>query len=70
MDRLTDLIGQYGLDAELFPPVLIAAAVQGLGFAVVTDQAAGHDTQPEVAAAAMDRLITVLEARRSARSDP
>jgi len=65
VERLERLLGDYQLDPELFTPVLVAAAMQGLGFAVVTDQAAGHDTRPEEAAAAMDHLISVLEARRS-----
>lgn len=65
VDRLERLLGTYGLDADLFTPVLVASAMQGLGFAVVTDQAAGHDTRPDEAAAAMDRLMEVLEARRS-----
>jgi hypothetical protein len=48
--------------------VLIAAAVQGLAFSVVTDQAAGYDTHPAEAAEAMGRLVTELEQRRSGRS--
>jgi AcrR family transcriptional regulator len=68
-ERLGDLLGEYGLDAEVFTPVLVAAAMQGLAFAVVTDEAAGYDTHPEDAAAAMDRLVADLETRR-ARRDP
>jgi AcrR family transcriptional regulator len=70
VDRLGRLLDEYGLDGELFPPVFVAAAMQGLGFAVVADEAAGYDTRPEEAAAAMDRLVDTLEARRSARAGP
>lgn len=65
MERLATLLDGYRLDPETFPPVLIAAAMQGLAFAVVTDQAAGYDTHPDEAAAAMARLLGELEARRS-----
>jgi AcrR family transcriptional regulator len=68
MERLATLLDEYGLDAEVFTPVLVAAAMQGLAFAVVTDQAAGYDTHPDEAAAAMDRLVAGLEARRGRRS--
>ncbi len=67
IERLSTLLGEYGLDPELFTPVLVAATVQGLAFAVVTDQAAGYDTHPDDAAAAMGRLVDGLEAERSRR---
>ncbi len=70
IERLATLLGDYGLDPEVFTPVLVAAAVQGLAFAVVTDQAAGYDTHPDEAAAAMDRLVTDLEARKRSRGVP
>ncbi len=65
MERLATLIGQYDLDPDSFPPVLIAAAIQGLAFAIVTDESAGYDTHPAEAAQAMLRLIDGLEARRA-----
>ncbi len=37
----------------------------GLGFGVVTDQAAGYETRADEAAAAMDRFLAALEARRT-----
>jgi AcrR family transcriptional regulator len=67
MDALEDLLPEYGLDAALLPPPLVAAAVQGLAFSVITDQAAGYDTHPGEAVAAMGRLIAHLEARRASR---
>ena len=65
MDRLTFLLDEYGLDPEVFTPVLVAAAMQGLAFAVVTDQAAGDDTHADEAAAAMTRLVRALEEKRT-----
>lgn len=64
--RLSTLLGEYGIDAEVFTPVLVAAAMHGLAFGVVSDQTAGRDTRPDEAAAAMERLLDALEARRSA----
>lgn len=66
-DALDTLLGEYGIDADLFPPNLVAAAIQGLAFSAVQDQAAGYDTSPEEAIAAMDRLVQRLEARRARR---
>jgi AcrR family transcriptional regulator len=67
METLTTLIGEYGLDPEEFPPALLASAMQGLAFALVSDQAAGYDTAHAEAAAAMTRLVDRLEARRAQR---
>jgi len=68
MERLGPLLGEYGLDADVFPPALVAAAVQGLAFGLVTDQVAGHDTATDEARAGMDRLIDHLEEQRLTRS--
>jgi AcrR family transcriptional regulator len=64
MDALETLLPEYGLDAELFPPALIAATIQGLAFSAVQDQVAGYDTEPAEAIAAMDRLVDRLESTR------
>jgi hypothetical protein len=40
--------------------------MQGIAFSVVQDQAAGYDTSPDEAAAAMRRLLAGLEERRTA----
>jgi AcrR family transcriptional regulator len=69
LDALDTLLGEYGIDAEHFPPPLVAAAVQGLAFAAVQDQVAGYDTAPEEAIAAMDALVDRLEVRRAQRVD-
>ena len=70
IERLSTLLDEYGLDPEVLTPVLVAAAMQGLAFAVVTDQATGYDTHPDDAAAAMDRLVGGLEARRTRHPPP
>jgi AcrR family transcriptional regulator len=64
MDALDGLLPEYGLDAELLPPPLVAAAMQGLAFSAVQDHVAGYDTHADEALAAMGRLIDRLEARR------
>ena len=50
-----------------FPAIRDSAGqeVAGLAFGAVQDQAAGYDTEPEEAIAAMDRLIDRLEAHRA-----
>ena len=68
MERLATLLDEYGIDQGRFPPVLVAAAVQGLAFSVVSDQAAGYDTQPDEAAKAVLALLADLEAGRAERS--
>lgn len=67
VETLASVLDEYGLDADDFPPILIAAAIQGLAFSVVTDQVAGYETAPEEAAAAMARLVARLEERRAGR---
>jgi AcrR family transcriptional regulator len=64
MEALDALLPEYGLDAELLPPPLVAAAMQGLAFSAVQDHVAGYDTHADEALAAMGRLIDRLEARR------
>jgi AcrR family transcriptional regulator len=67
MKALTSILAEYGLDPGEFPPVLIAAAMQGVAFAIVADEAAGYDTAHAEARAAMDRLVARLEQRRKRR---
>lgn len=62
---LDEILDDYGLDRDEFPPALLAAGMQGLAFAMAYDQVAGFDTAHEVASAAMDRLLLRLEERRS-----
>ncbi len=72
MKALDALLAEYGIDPAAFPPPLVAAAIQGLAFSAVQDQAAGYDTSPDEAIAAMNRLVDRLESRRraSGRRDP
>jgi AcrR family transcriptional regulator len=62
---LEQLLGEYGIDSEVFPASLVAPTIQGLAFAMAYDQAAGFDTAQTEASAAMDRLLDRLEATRS-----
>jgi AcrR family transcriptional regulator len=64
MEVLDRLLPEYGIDRDIFPPALVAAAMQGLAFSAVQDSVAGYDTSPDDALAAMDRLVDRLEARR------
>jgi hypothetical protein len=67
MQTLEAILPEYGLDSEDFPPAFIAAAMQGIAFAIVADEAAGFDTAHEEARAGMDRLVGLLEKRRTKR---
>lgn len=63
MKALAAILDEYGIDTALFPPALVAAAVQGLALVVVQDRAGGFDTAHAEAAKAMVRLIERLEGR-------
>ena len=65
VEALEGVLGDYGIDRSVFPPALVAATVQGLAFAMVHDQVAGFDTGHEEAAAAVGRLVDLLEQRRA-----
>ncbi len=67
IQTLTSLLAEYGLDPEEFPPALIAAALQGLAFGLVSDQMAGYETAHGEAAAGMAKLIVRLEQQRARR---
>jgi AcrR family transcriptional regulator len=65
IEALERVLGDYGIDRSVFPPALVAAAVQGLAFAMVHDQVAGFDTAHEEAAVAVRSLVDRLERRRA-----
>jgi AcrR family transcriptional regulator len=65
MESLAAVLDAYGIDAEAFPPALIAAAVQGLALVVGQDQVRGFETAHEEAVAAVVRLIDRLERARA-----
>jgi AcrR family transcriptional regulator len=67
IEALESVLDEYGIDANEFPPALIAPAVQGLAFAMAYDQVAGFDTGHEEASAAMERLLARLAETRSSR---
>ena len=65
LDALDQLLDEYGIDREIYPPSLVAPTVQGLAFAMAYDQSAGFDTAQAEASAAMERLLDRFEAQRS-----
>jgi len=67
MAVLDDILPDYGLDPDEYPPALVAAAMQGLALALVADEVAGYDTAHEKVRAAMSRLVARLERRRARR---
>jgi AcrR family transcriptional regulator len=64
LDVLDRLLPEYGVDPKVFPPALVAAAIQGLAFSAVQDSVAGYDTAADEAIAAMGRLVDRLEKHR------
>ena len=66
IEALESVLEDYGIDRDTFPPALVAAAVQGLAFAMAYDKVAGFETGHEEASAAMARLVDRLEERRAA----
>ncbi|MFG1925173.1 TetR/AcrR family transcriptional regulator [Cryptosporangium sp. NPDC048952] len=69
MAALEDLLPEYGLDPDEFPPSLVAATMHGVGLGIVADQVAGYKTEHEEAREAVTRLLDRLEKRRSAQLD-
>src|SRR3954470_23269460 len=66
IEALDGVLDDYGIDRAVFPPALVAAAVQGLAFAAAYDLASGFDTSQDEAATAVANLLDQLEARRAA----
>ena len=67
---LDGLLADYGIDADVCPPALVAAAIQGLAIVVVREQALGAATDHHVASAAIDRLLDRLEDARDGVRPP
>ena len=65
---LDSILADYGIDRDLFPPALVAAAFQGLAFVMAHDQVAGFDTAQHEATLAMTRLLDHLEEQRATRT--
>ncbi len=66
-EALASILREYGIDSDVFPPALVAAAVQGLALVVVQDEVRGFDTGHEEANAAIVRLLDRLEGARDTR---
>lgn len=69
-ETLGTILDGYGIDRDEFPPVLVAAAVQGLALVLVQDQVRAFDTGHEEAASAMLRLIDRFERARVSSAAP
>lgn len=67
IEALDSILDEYRIDRDLFPPALVAAAIQGLAFVMAHDRVARFDTAHGEASAAMARLVDRLEKRRAAR---
>jgi AcrR family transcriptional regulator len=65
LEALDRLLDEYGINRDVYPPSLVAPAIQGLAFAMAYDQTAGFDTAQDDAAAAMERLLDRFESFRS-----
>ncbi len=65
LGALDQLLDEYGIDRDFYPPSLVAPTVQGLAFAMAYDQASGFDTAQAEASAAVERLLDRLEVRRA-----
>jgi AcrR family transcriptional regulator len=66
VEALTSILPEYGIDPEMFPPSLVAAAVQGLALVVVQDQVRRFETGHEEAKVAIERLLDRLERNHGA----
>ena len=60
VEALATLLDEYGIDQPV-PAADRGGRVQGLAFSAVQDQAAGYDTSPDEAIAAMSRLVDRLD---------
>jgi AcrR family transcriptional regulator len=65
VEALRELLPQYGLDEDLFPPALVAAAIQALGTLVVREEAVGIDTDHEAVITAVEAVLGRLEQARA-----
>lgn len=65
VERLHHLLPEYGIDPDDFSPALVAAALHGLAFALVSDEAAGYDTDTEGARESMTSFIDRMEKART-----
>lgn len=64
IEALESILDEYGIDSRDFPPALVAAAMQGLAFALAYDQGAGFDTAQEEATVGIEHLLDRMESRR------
>jgi AcrR family transcriptional regulator len=67
LDAIDELLPQYQIDPERFPPELVAAAIQGVGLLVAREEVltATRDTKAE---AAIEALLESLEDVRAGKA--
>lgn len=56
-----ELLDRYGVDQDIFPPEMVAAAMQGTALLVVRNQGLGVAMDGDVVVSAVDRLLERLE---------
>lgn len=64
IEAIRALIPQYGLDAELFPPELLAAVIQGTALLMAREEGLGVADRNDTAEVAVNALIDLLESQR------
>lgn len=69
-EALRELLPQYGLDQDLYPPELIVAAIQGVAVLVVREEALGIATDDQAVATAVETLLERLEQHRAGIPPP
>ena len=70
VEALGRLLDEYGIDADKFPPELIAATVQGLGLLVSRERMLQLGGRQETAVEAVEQYLQELEERRARRAAP
>jgi AcrR family transcriptional regulator len=64
IEAMRALLPQYELDEDLYPPALVAAAIQGIALLVSRERALQLKTEHRKTAAAVENLLEHLEQRR------
>jgi AcrR family transcriptional regulator len=68
LEALQELLPQYGIDEDRFPPALVAAAIQGIALLVAREETLGVATGHDTARAAVEAILEDLERERTGGS--
>jgi len=68
IEAMQELLPQYGIDEEHFPPALVAAAIQGIALLVAREESLGVSSGHEIATA-VEAILEDLERRRAGDSE-